>query len=150
MDVHGLSLCHLSAGESEKPQPATDLWGILQRGSTYSGQWPDQISFWPNLMVLSYTWRSSWMSPFNPQNCGIPHDNQTWQWNMDHLSMIFLLTPPFIGEFPASHVQCNQPMIAAPMCPVQHWIAAQFHQGSELRSLGWLLKSQRCPFIKHV
>ena len=30
----------------------------------------------------------------------ISSGNQTWQWQMDHLSMIFLLKPPFRGDFP--------------------------------------------------
>ena len=29
----------------------------------------------------------------------IPSSNQTWQWKMDHLSVLFLLRPPFIGDF---------------------------------------------------
>ena len=35
---------------------------------------------------------------------GLPSGNQTWQWKIDHLSMNFLWKPPFIGDFPASHV----------------------------------------------
>ena len=34
----------------------------------------------------------------------IPSGNQTWQWKVDHLAVIFGLKPSFIGDFPASHV----------------------------------------------
>ena len=34
----------------------------------------------------------------------IPSGNQTWQWNLDHLSVFFRIKPPFIEDFPASHV----------------------------------------------
>ena len=31
---------------------------------------------------------------------GIPSGKQTWHWKMDHLSMIFLSTAPFLSTFP--------------------------------------------------
>ena len=41
----------------------------------------------------------------------IPSANQTWQWKMDHLSVVFLLVikPPSIGDFPSLgiHSHCD-------------------------------------------
>ena len=34
----------------------------------------------------------------------VPSGNQTWQWNMDNLSVTFPIKPAFTGDFPASHV----------------------------------------------
>ena len=34
------------------------------------------------------------------ETCSIPSDNQTWQWKMDNLSVIFLLKSSFVGDFP--------------------------------------------------
>ena len=39
---------------------------------------------------------------YGPQS--LPSGNQTWQWKRDHLSVILLLRPPDIGDFPASHL----------------------------------------------
>ena len=53
----------------------------------------------------------SWIfcgSLFKSHYMHLPSGNQTWQWKMDHWLVIFLLKPPSVGDFPASHVWWDQ------------------------------------------
>ena len=61
----------------------------------------------PNTSMIRSSLRE-WPSNRPRKMHEIPSANQTWQWKMDHVSMIFLLKPPFIGDFPSRHVWWNQ------------------------------------------
>ena len=71
-----------------------------------------QVGGWDSLNRCS--WDAGVFKPLPPFTCHgirqisffrlVPSGHETWQWKMDDLSVILLLEPPFLGDFPASHV----------------------------------------------
>ena len=52
---------------------------------------PSHIPWASKSNQLAMSWRCGDIS------CDIPCGNQTWQWEMDNLSVVLLIKPPFIG-----------------------------------------------------
>ena len=59
---------------------------------------------WTTPNDAEHKWMRNYPAPIAGSSWGLPFGNPTWQWNMYHTSMIFLIKPPFSSGIFHCHV----------------------------------------------